>query len=66
MTHAEHCDDCGRAYEDVYWLDDDLWALLHERAPGGLLCPSCVVRRALAHPQMFQVPSVTNRPSRDS
>ena len=44
---GEHCDDCGRAYSDVYWLDDDLWMLLHERAPAGLLCPSCVVRRAL-------------------
>lgn len=46
---GEHCDDCGSAYSDVYRVDEDLWALLHERAPAGLLCPSCLVRRALSH-----------------
>jgi hypothetical protein len=44
---GERCDDCGNRYDDVYWIDDDLWALIHERAPAGLLCPSCAVRRGV-------------------
>lgn len=45
---SETCNDCHQPYADVYWIDDELWARLHERAPAGLLCPSCLVRRALA------------------
>jgi hypothetical protein len=55
-NEGEHCDDCGNQYEDVYWIDDDLWALLHERAPAGLLCPSCAIRRAL-HRAPHLIPS---------
>ncbi len=44
-SECEHCDECGRAYCDVYDLPDALWALIHERAPAGLLCPTCALRR---------------------
>lgn len=42
---CEHCDECGRQYCDVYYLPDSIWARIHERAPGGLLCPTCALAR---------------------
>lgn len=46
---SETCDDCGRGYGRLIWTaPDELWALLHERAPGGLLCPGCFSDRARA------------------
>lgn len=44
---SERCEDCDSPYDDVYWLDQDLWDLIHERSPAGTLCPSCAVRRAM-------------------
>lgn len=46
---CEHCRDCSEEYADfgVYLLPDELWAqLAPEWAPGGLLCPRCLERRA--------------------
>lgn len=43
---TEPCDQCGRFYATVYHLPDEVWALIHDRAPGGLLCPGCADRRA--------------------
>ncbi len=46
------CLDCGRHYGDLYGfpdlnVSDEVWAILcPERAPGGLLCPSCMCARA--------------------
>jgi hypothetical protein len=43
------CYDCGTLYREFpldTTLPDDQWAAIHERAPGGILCASCIVRRA--------------------
>jgi len=45
---GEHCQACGRAYDDVYWLPDDWWAKITPKPdqPGaGLLCPDCALER---------------------
>jgi hypothetical protein len=48
------CYDCGRRYGDVYGFPDlvlpnDLWAKISPSGDeGGLLCPSCICRRAHA------------------
>ncbi len=38
---GEKCNDCGKIYLDVYATPDDVWKQIHERAPAGLLCPTC-------------------------
>jgi hypothetical protein len=46
------CLDCGRRYGDEYGfpdliVDDATWELIHPGSDGaGLLCPSCMCRRA--------------------
>lgn len=48
------CYDCGRRYGDEYGFPDlvvpnDVWAKISPRGDeGGLLCPSCMCRRASA------------------
>lgn len=48
------CFDCGRRYGDEYgfpdlMIPDDVWAKISPRGDeGGLLCPSCICRRAHA------------------
>lgn len=51
--HHPRCDDCGRKYGDQYGFPDlvvpnDVWKKLAPRYVngGGLLCPSCMCRRA--------------------
>lgn len=46
MRDTEMCDDCGMPYDYVYTVTDAMWADLHERAPGGLLCLPCCNQRA--------------------
>jgi hypothetical protein len=39
---GEHCDWCGRGYDDVYSVPDDEWRRVTGLARGeGLLCPAC-------------------------
>jgi hypothetical protein len=48
---SEHCFDCSEEYFSfgVYNVSDELWAeLVPEWAPGGLLCPRCLEKRAEA------------------
>jgi len=48
---GEHCQACGSPYETVYWLPDDLWAVVApkpENLAAGTLCPRCVDARARA------------------
>lgn len=46
------CEDCGRLYGDIHGFPDlivpnDIWELLMPgRNGGGLLCPSCMCKRA--------------------
>jgi len=44
---GEHCQDCGRAYEYVWYAEDDLWKEL-VGGEGGLLCMDCFNKRAVA------------------
>lgn len=50
-TLGPRCNDCGRPYGDEYGfpdlvVPDEVWDQIHERSPGGLLCPSCMCFRA--------------------
>lgn len=60
---GEHCQVCGDAYEDVYWLPDAWWAKITpkpEHPKAGLLCPDCALARLLARSLLPDV-----RPSSD-
>jgi hypothetical protein len=46
---SERCEDCGSFYDVTYHIPDEVWALIHERAPAGLLCPFCAHIRARKH-----------------
>lgn len=49
LAEGEHCQECGAAYDTVYWLPDDIWALITpkpDNAGAGLLCPTCADKRA--------------------
>ena len=48
VWNGEHCDACGRGYDDVWWCEDELlWRGAYRRllgrdpGEGGLLCPGC-------------------------
>jgi hypothetical protein len=67
------CYDCGRCYGDEYGFPDlvlpnDVWAKISPRGDeGGLLCPSCICRRAHALgmsgvPAMWASGPLTSRP----
>lgn len=44
---GEHCQECGVAYDEVYWVEDDaIWDAL--RGGRRLLCPRCCDRLARA------------------
>ncbi len=45
IEEGEKCDQCDRHYLDVYSVPDGVWALIHDRAPAGLLCPTCALDR---------------------
>lgn len=54
MLINEFCHDCGRR-QPVYWAaGDDLWAAVTGRTDGGgVLCPDCFDRRALAQGRLL-------------
>lgn len=45
------CDECGLPY-DLFPCDmniqDHLWEKIHDKAPGGYLCPTCICKRLMA------------------
>lgn len=51
---GEHCQACGKQYETVYYLSDDVWERIkpenepttHGDFGAGLLCPTCADQRA--------------------
>lgn len=48
-TEGECCQACGVVYSTVYWLPDDVWAVITprpENVRAGLLCLFCAERRA--------------------
>lgn len=51
-TYVVGCEDCGRPYGDEFGFPDlvvthDIWEqLMPGRQGGGLLCPSCMCKRA--------------------
>lgn len=48
MHEGEHCQACGKAYDDVYAVPDEVWAQISPKpAPGGLLCPKCALDRVI-------------------
>ncbi len=43
------CEDCGTPYKDLgldMVLPDELWLMIHPEGMGGILCASCIVKRA--------------------
>ena len=43
------CLDCGTPYSELgldLMLPDDQWLLIHPDGMGGILCASCIVKRA--------------------
>lgn len=52
MVVSDGCEDCGRPYGDEYGfpdliVPDDVWLMISPRGDfGGLLCPSCICKRA--------------------
>ena len=45
LNECEHCQECGKAYAAVYGVPDDMWARICSRAPAGLFCPTCAIRK---------------------
>jgi len=46
---GEVCQECGRAYDDVYSVPDEVWARISPKpAPAGLLCPACALKKVVA------------------
>ena len=47
---GETCRACGHRYATVYWLPDEVWALITPSSAleGGTLCPRCADMRARA------------------
>lgn len=51
---SELCDDCGRSYDIIYRVPDEVWAKIAPKPiegfeEGGLLCPDCASLRAWDH-----------------
>lgn len=47
---GEHCQACGKPFDDVYWLPDHIWRRITidpDRPDAGLPCPSCALTRII-------------------
>ena len=42
----EHCQICGKGYEMVYSVPDEIWSKITPKKGNGLLCIECADKRA--------------------
>ena len=52
------CLDCGALYREFpldMTVPDDQWLMIHPEGEGGILCASCIVRRAAKLPGIIAV-----------